>query len=134
MKRVIWQPFALYQPSCDFGIYLDRDFAQEMFDAKLDPGRQGQMQRNGYETLLRLGGINRTPYDFMEDTAFVRRFHLGGNGVWLSTETSLAEMIGKSHREGPIEFHSHNIDTLHQQRRLLALVDLWAEHAHLLIE
>lgn len=134
MKRVVWQPFGLYQPGFDFGIYLDAAFVKEMAGTKIAPTHQGNMQRLGYETLQRLGGISRTPYDFLEDTALVRGFHLGVDGRWLTTEAKASELMFANQTDTPVEFHSHNIDTLHQQRRLLALVDQWVEYAPLLIE
>ncbi|GAJ08284.1 unnamed protein product, partial [marine sediment metagenome] len=128
MKKTIWTP-RLYG-RCDFGVYLDRDFAKEMFQSKVPTERQTRMNELANEELKRLGTDWLNPYTFYKDSCFITQFYIGQNGVWLSTNRQTIDNLLKEKESSKlIEYDSHNIDTPKQAYVLMALFDKWVEYA-----
>lgn len=131
-KKVVWQPLGLYQPGYDFGIYLDKAFAEEMLAAQISSERQGQMNKLAYDFLEHRRLRNRNHFIFHERTALVTEFSLGHEGRTLSVGAPDPAQI-LSMREGPLKYDSHNIDDSSNQSLLMILVDLWVEYSEELI-
>ncbi|MBT4604191.1 hypothetical protein HOC01_00990 [archaeon] len=133
MTRIVWQPTALYQPSYNFGIVLDRTFAKGMLETKLSPDATRTMNQMGTELLKGFGHNCPTPYIFHEDTAFVDQFYLAENGVWLARDDSVSVLTNDT-SVNTIKYSSHNVDNTSQAHSLMALVDMWVEYADTLKE
>jgi len=134
IKKIVWQPRAIYQPGYNLGIYLDRDFAKEMIKAEIPMEKQNITNKLGYEMLKEKGHDWHHPYFFYGDTAFVIQFSLGENGVWLAVDGLYGESPLKVYKSDNIEYSSHNVDNLSQRNALMALVDLWVEYSDILKE
>ena len=133
MKNIVWQPISIYQPGYDFGILLDRVFAEEMINSKIDGSTQHRMNELVTELVQRLGHNWGSPYHFFRDTSFVVQFSLGQNGVWLSVDNTSGRSPIEVFREpNPIKYSSHNVGSSEQAQSLLALVDMWVSYADLL--
>lgn len=128
MDKTIWTP-RLYG-SCDFGIYLDRDFAREMIQSKVSNERQTRMNELANEELKRLGTNWLNPYTFHKDSCFISQFYIGQNGVWLSTNhQTIDDLLNGKESSKPIEYNSHNVDVPSQSYVLMRLFDQWIEYA-----
>jgi hypothetical protein len=135
MNKVIWQPRDLYQPSLDFDVDLDSDFAREMLGLKLSPGVLGQMKSLGLETASRFGFNYPEPYNFQENTGLITGFYIGKNGTWLSTSRDLLYELEHSPKsDKPLEYSSHNIDSTNEAYALMALFDRYVQYAGTLKE
>lgn len=128
MEKIIWAP-RLYG-RCDFGIYLDRDFAKDMIKSKIPIKRQNHMNELANEELNRFGINWLNPYTFHKDSCFITQFYLGQNGVWLSTDYQIIEnLLEEKESSKLISYHSHNTDTSKQAYVLMALFDKWIEYS-----
>jgi len=128
MKRTLWTP-RLYG-ECDFGVYLDQDFAKEMIQSRVPIERQTNMNELANKELKRLGTYWLNPYTFYEDSCFITQFYIGQNGVWLSTNhNTIDDLLSGKECSKPIEYDSHNVDTPKQAYILMALFDKWIEYA-----
>ena len=131
MEKTIWTP-RLYG-YCNFGVYLDRDFAKEMIQAKLSNKRQRRMNELANEELKRLRTNWSDPYTFHEASCFISQFYIGQNGVWLSTNhQTINDLINEKESSKPIEYSSHNVDFPSQAYILMRLFDKWIEYANVL--
>jgi len=132
VEKTIWTP-RLYG-RCDFGIYLDEDFAKEMIQSYISTERQNKMNELGNDE-LKIFEINwLNPYMFYKNSCFITQFYIGQDGAWLSTNhQSVDELIrGESYK--PIQYNSHNIDTTKQAYVLMRLFDKWIEYSDVLKE
>ena len=128
MDKTIWTPYL--HGSCDFEVYLDRDFAREMIQSKVSNERQKRMNQLANEELKRLGTNWSTPYIFHEDSCFILEFHIGQNGVWLSTtHQTIDDLLNGKESSKPIEYDSHNVDVSSQAYVLMRLFDKCIEYA-----
>ncbi len=128
MEKTIWTP-SLYG-RCDFGIYLDRNFAKEMVKSKVPIKKQNRMNELANEELKRFGINWLNPYTFQKDSCFITQFYIGQNGVWLSTDHLTIENLLKEKESSKlIEYNSHNTDTSKQAYILMLLFDTWVRYA-----
>jgi hypothetical protein len=128
MDKTIWTP--RFYGSCDFGVYLDRDFARDMIRSKIPNERQGRMNELANEELKRLGTNWSNPYTFYEDSCFISQFYIGQNGVCLSTNhQTIGDLLNGREFSKPIEYNSHNVDVPKQVYVLMLLFDKWIEYA-----
>lgn len=133
-KKVIWQPVAIYQPSMEFGILLDRDFSKDMLESKTTQENQDRLQKLANEYIMkRFKLIHLNPYIFREDSCFVKQIHLGSNGKWLCVDTTYDRIPTDVHK-GLIPYLSHNIDNSIDAYGLIALVDMWVTYSKILKE
>ena len=130
-EKILWQPFSLYQPGNDFGIFLDATFAKKMFDAKIGTKRQIQFEQIAKE-IAKQKGYHYPPLVFEEDSALVTQFSIGNNGTWLATERNSLDELLKYNETKPLIYHSHNVDTPKEAYTLLALVDHWIEYSEII--
>ncbi len=133
MQKILWQPFSVYQPGRDFGVYLDNNFALKMFDAKIGSKRQQDMQKIAKEVSCRFG-FKYPPLIFEEYSALVTQLSIGNGGKWLATDNSSLEGLIKHNTKKPLTYHSHNVDAADEAYALLALFDHWIEYSEALIE
>ena len=122
--RIVWQPVNLNNPLYPISILLDPGFAKEMILLKIPLWAQERINEFGKESLKKSGIKYDEPYQFYRDTSFVKRFHLGKNGIWLGFSGNLAEQSFS----GPLIYKSQGIDSLSRKKGLLDLVDLWIDH------
>ena len=128
MEKTIWTP-RLYGV-CDFGIYLDRDFAKEMIQSKVPAERQTIMNKLANEELKKWEINWSNPYNFHEDSCFVSQIYMGQNGVGFSTDHhTIDELLNGKESPKPIEYTSHNVDVPKQAYVLMSLFDKWIEYA-----
>jgi hypothetical protein len=129
-KKLIWQPYSVYQPSYDFGILLDPAFAHEMFSAKLSPENRQRIQEFANEQIKERGYNPREPYYFHENTCLVRQFNIDGSaGKWLEIEDQHGR---EPDFEDIIKYSSHNLDCPHDAYALMMLFDLWVEYSQII--
>jgi len=128
-ERIVWQPFALYQPGSDFGIYIDRNFAREMLETKLSLEDRIRVKQLLLEVSERFGFNHPEPVDFHEDTAFIKGFYLCSGGVWLTADGLFDPLSLKENIREPVKYSSHNVNNSKQAYALMALIDWWAEYA-----
>ena len=127
-KKIIWMPE--FYDNCDFGIYLNRNFAKEMIKSKIPTERQTIMNKLATQELKRrkVNWIN--PYSFHEDTAFIHQIYIGQNGVWLSTNhQDISELISETKSSKQIKYESHNVDFPEQNYILMSLFNQWVEYS-----
>ena len=128
IDKLIWQP--RFYAEYDFEVYLDRDFARTMIQAKIAPERQKITNELANEELKKLGIHWSNPYDFYEDTGFIRQFYIGQNGVWLSTNhRNIDELLEGAESHELIKYDSHNVDTSRQAYVLMRIFDKWVAYA-----
>jgi|SRR3989344_4801627 len=131
MEKLIWTP-RLYG-NCDFGIYLNRNFATEMIQSKVSAERQMRMNELANKELKRLNINWSNPYIFYENSCFISQFYIGQNGVWLSTtHQEISNVLSGRESSEPIEYNSHNVDISKQAYTLMVLFDKWIEYASVL--
>jgi len=134
-KKVVWQPMAVYQPSYDFGIYLDRTFAKEMLSAKVSEEKQSRMNKSALETLVRLEFNYPVPLSFHRNTGLVTEFNIGSGETWLTIDSGdKYSLLNQEDENKLIKYSSHNVDNASKAYALMALVDRWAEYPDILIE
>lgn len=128
MEKTIWTP-RLYG-YCDFGVYLDEDFARDLIQSKVPDERQRRMNELANEELKTMGEYWLSPYTFHEDSCFISQIYIGQNGVWLSTNyQTIDELLKGKESSKPIEYTSHNVDSPKQAYVLMRLFDKWVEYA-----
>ena len=133
-EEIIWRPIALYQPTSEFGILLSREFTHEMLELKI--GSKIQREFNTYaedEVMKKFKYTTGGPYEFDEDSAFIRQFNLGSKGKWLALTGCFGENPLEANR-GLIKYDSHNLETMTDAYALMALFDLWVEYSKVLKE
>ena len=132
-NQIIWQPQYLYQEGHGFGILLNPEFAEEMFNAELSREKYRRMQELPKELM---GFQNHEPYIFHENTCFIRQINLNaGDGKWLSLDDACGG--SKPDFNKPIKYSTHNFDyrtTSSDVVKLMGLFDLWVEYSALLKE
>ena len=125
-EEIIWRPLTLYQPTCEFGILLSREFTSEML--KLRIGTEGQERLNELAVEFVFGWYKcsqPTPYYFREDTALINQFNLNlGKGEWLALDGCFGKNPLEVHK-GLIKYESHNLESITDAYALMALVDFW---------
>lgn len=128
MDKTLWTPS--FYGRYDFGIYLDRDFALEMIQAKIPAERQTGMNKVAKGLLNVLGIDWSNPYTFHQDSGFISNCHIGQNGVWLSTNhQTIEDLLSGKESSKPIEYHSHNVDAPRQAHVLMVLFGKWVDYA-----
>lgn len=128
MEKIIWTP-RLYG-SCDFGVYLDKNFARDMIQSTVSNERQRRMNGLANEELRSLKINWLDPYLFYKDSCFVSQFNIGQNGVWLATDRhAINDLLSEEKSVKPIEYNSHNVDFPSQAYVLMRLFDKWVEYA-----
>lgn len=133
MKEIIYQPFNVFTRGYDFGIRLDNNFARKMSCARIEKEKQARMSQIAFETERMFGFDWSTPLTFYEDTALVREFNLGNNGIWLSANSGdVDKIVDWTHRK-PLVYNSHNVDRSNQACALMALFDRWIFYSESLI-
>jgi len=134
-NEIIWQPTAVYQPTYEFGILLDRKFAHEMLETTVSKEEQDSMNKLANETLKRKGEKWVNPLRFYENTGLVTNFYIGNNGTWLELERCLnikEDLDRNPDKKDPLEYCSHNVDSSREAIALMALVDQWVTYADVL--
>lgn len=127
MKKVIWTPH--FGRGCDFGIYLDFDFAKKMFEYKANPKLQDRINELGNDELEKRKFNWKNPFTFYEDTYMISQIYLGQNGLWLATDITSLEMLAKDKKyDDIIKFYSHNADFPSQTFVLMRLFHMWYEY------
>lgn len=135
MEKIIWQPNGLYHPGYDFGILLDRQFAEGMLETKITLDKQNRMNEMANETMKRFGAHGTFPLVFHEDSALVTSFNLGERGRWLvMDDDSKLFLLNKTDKERCISYSSHNVDYSSDAYALIALVDQWVEYSGIIRE
>jgi hypothetical protein len=127
-KRIIWQPFALYQPGSDFGIYLDRDFARKMLETKLSLEDRIRVKQLLLEVSESFGFSYPEPANFHEDTAFIKGFYLNDGALLTIDQASLHHLINNPKKE-LLRYYSEEVNSPKKAQTLMALVDWWVEYA-----
>ena len=132
-NKIIWQPQAIYQSGYDFGILLNSEFAEEMFNSELSREKYQRMQ----ELPKKLMGFrNPEPYIFHQNTCFLRQINLNaGDGKWLSLDDACGGL--KPNFNKLIKYSTHNFDyktSSSNVMTLMGLFDLWVEYSELLKE
>lgn len=130
VEKILWQP-RLYG-RCEFGIYLDGNFAKEMIQSRTIPEKQDKLNKLANEELEKFRIRSLNPYTFYGDSCFVNQVHIGGNGVWLSINHQTIEDLLKKDKPLPVEYHSHNVDIPKDAYILIVLFDNWVEYARVL--
>lgn len=119
-NRDVGQVIPLH-PLFNFDFVLDVDFAKEMISTKTFPFVQDRVNELAEYYLRNFGIETDKPYEFYEDTSFVRSFRLGSNGLWLGLDG-----VGIPDPESSIRYRSQEADSLIKMHGLLSLVDYWA--------
>ena len=132
-NQIIWQPQTIYQPGYGFGIVLNSEFAEEMFNSELSRKKYQKMQGLPKELM---GFRDPEPYIFHENTCFLRQINLNaGDGKWLSLDDTCGG--AKPNFNKPVKYSTHNFDyrpSASDVLTMMGLFDLWVEYSDLLKE
>ena len=132
-NQIVWQPQALYQPCYDFGILLNSEFAEKMFNSELSKEKYQRIQELPKELM---DFKNPEPYIFHNNTCFLRQINLNaGDGKLLSLDDACGG--AKPNFDKPIRYSTHNLDYKASSLDVLTLMglfDLWVEYSELLRE
>lgn len=132
VEPLIWQPRGVYQPSYDFGILVDAEFARRMIVSSVGLERGRGMKEMALETIGRFGFSCANPLEFYKESALATQFSIGTGGTWLAIFQEDKAALLDGNLEGHVRYDSHNVDAPKKAYALMALVDLWAEYAVLL--
>lgn len=130
-NRVLWQP--TFYGRYDFGVSLDQSLAKDLLDKQVPERMRTRMNELGNMLLNQLGRSWMSPYSFEGESAFVKQISLGGNGVWLATDRIAVDALVKGVQR-PVEYHSHNTDSLSDAYALMLLFGHWIEYSDVLLE
>jgi hypothetical protein len=123
-NRIWWKPVNLHVPR-GFEIELERESAKRMFDIKVLPEAQENMNRRGEEEARKYGYKPIQPYIFEGDSALIRQINLkNGNEISL-TLAELAGRIPDFSKSNPLIYVTNHIDTPIQKYVLMELFSLW---------
>ena len=124
MEGIIWTP--RFHRRYDFGVLLDRNFAESMVQSQISKERQKRMNELANNDLKSMGIGWLNPYSFHGSSCFVDQVYIGRNGVWLSTNHREIELLLRGEESPkPVQYNSHNVDTSHEAYVLMALFDKW---------
>lgn len=129
MEEQVWQMENVYQPSYNFKIKLDADFAQNVQEISIPQDYQKNLNSFSEDILEDHNFRYPSPLRFYQDTFLATGFHIGNNGTWLSTED-----LNDLEQNESIEYYTHNIDNSSEAYALIALFDNWADKAAVLLE
>ena len=136
-KRIVWQVDETYHGAFngnrDFSVLLDRQFAREMFEVNLGAERQRKFNRQAQEMLEKLKYLRAEPYIFDGNSALVREFHAGRNGVWIALDGQFGRPINFSFQQ-PLIYSSHNCDNSADFFALTSLISYWVSYNEVLKE
>ena len=128
MDKIVWTPHLYHGKGLE--IDLDRTFAKEMLKSKIFKEKQDRLNQIASEDLKKQGINWLKPYTFQGDSAFISKFYLGSNGVWLSAETiGLEDILKDNSSKKPIKYDTHNVDNKYQIYALMMLFDTWVEYS-----
>ena len=131
--KIVWQPSL--GSKYGFEVRLDRAFARDTVQAKIPAENQKRLNVLAYEELKRFRINYQEPYRFHEDSCFVREFHLGMNGIWLTTDHyTVSQLVKDDPSLKKVNYHSHNVDVARDAFALMTLVDIWVKYSDILKE
>ena len=132
MANLIWT-LEFSKDYC-FSVYLSRDFAKKMIEAKVPNANQRRMNEFANEQ-LKDKSADHCSYYFHEDSGLVTQFNVFQGGVWLATNRDNIDSLLKNiESESPVTYIDHNVDHVYQAYALMAMFDLWVRSADFLIQ
>ena len=133
MNKIIWQPVQLYNSGrLDFGVILDREFAEMMVSKKLDGEKILRFNNFVRET------ISKRAFNphilFYDDTALAVQLNTGSGGVWLTVDSTYGKNPLEVYVDEHIKYSSHNVDTTADRDVLLRMMNIYVEYSDMIAE
>jgi len=121
-----------------FCVYLDRDFASQTLDKKIDSKVQEDFQKRTKEMIVKKVFSDEyilPPFMFVEDSLLVQSFHVPGNASDLGVDWNTIHSLKKDDCfRNYLEYSPHNVDSMNQAFTLLSLFTYWVDCAEATLE